>query len=98
MISFADTLIPLVGFAISAFLAFKFVLKGLFVGVPLVWLSFFARYELLTYLDDKYEAGVLAAVTLGFTGWVLGLIWCLPFTAIRLIINSEKGARINNDT
>ena len=55
---------------------------------------FFARYELLTYLDDKYEAGVLAAVTLGFTGWVLGLIWCLPFTVIRLIINSKKALEL----
>ncbi|BCO17638.1 hypothetical protein KUC3_04950 [Alteromonas sp. KC3] len=98
MISFADTFIPLVGFAISAFLAFKFTFKGLFVGVALVWLSFFARYELLTYLDETYETGILAAVTLGFTGWVLGFIWCLPFTVIRLIINSKKGARINNDT
>ena len=87
MISFADMFVPLVGFAISAFLAFRFTLKGLFVGVAIVWLSIFARYELLTYFDETYETGVLAAVTLGFTGWVLGFIWCLPFTVIRLIIN-----------
>jgi hypothetical protein len=89
MAEFSDWFMPLLGFITSAFAAYKFKLRGLFVGIILFWLSMVLRLEALMYFDSSYSPGILGAASNIF-GWVLGLGWCIMFYIASLVVQHKK--------
>lgn len=66
------------GLLISAYVAFRFSVIGFVTGVLVWWLSIIIRLEVLMYLDPNYSPGVIGGVQ-ALYGWVVGVVWCLPF-------------------
>ncbi|WP_444917908.1 hypothetical protein [Microbulbifer sp. JMSA003] len=69
----------------SAYLAYRYALRGLLAGVILVWFGGILSMEVLILLDPDYSPGVLGAAKFLFGG-VVGLLWCAPFYAINIAV------------
>jgi|GEM_PF-6422458 len=84
MAEFANWFIPIMGFIVSAFVAYKYKLWGLASGVVLFELSVVLRLEALIYFDLNYSPGVSGAASV-ISGVIIGLVWCTVFYFINLI-------------
>jgi hypothetical protein len=84
MAEFANWFIPIIGFIVSAFVAYKFKLWGLVAGTVLYELSVVLRLEVLMYFDSSYSPGVSGAAST-ISGLVIGLAWCSIFYFVNLI-------------
>ncbi|TRX58109.1 hypothetical protein [Thalassomonas sp. M1454] len=84
MAEFVNWFIPIVGFVVSAFVAYKYQLWGLAAGAVLFELSVVFRLEALMYFDSNYTPGVSGATSV-ISGVIIGLVWCTVFYFINLI-------------
>ena len=71
--------------SLSAFISYRWKYYGFIVGVIIFWALGILRMEALMLVDTEYEPGVLGAAWVLIVGWVLGAIWCLPFTIGKVI-------------
>ncbi|MFC6635021.1 hypothetical protein [Microbulbifer taiwanensis] len=85
----ASTGILIAGAALSALLAYRWLYLGFFLGIVIFWFSGVVRVEVLMLLDKSYEPGVGGTAWVVITGWLLGIIWCLPFSIARFFISKK---------
>jgi hypothetical protein len=85
MAHFVDIGVLVIAAILSAALVLRFRIIGFFIGVVTVWALGILRIELLYRLEPQRDAAMLDASWVAVLGWIVGVIWCLPFFAGRLL-------------
>jgi len=75
---------------LSALAAYHWKFHGLIIGIFIFWALGILRMEFLMLIDTEYEPGVLGAGWVLIIGWLLGAIWCLPFTIAKVIVLKKQ--------
>ena len=99
MTYFADTGVLVIAAIVSAALVLRFGVIGFLIGVVTVWALGILRIELLYRLDPQRDAAMLDAAWVAVLGWLVGVIWCAPFLAGRLLFRwRRQRQRVRYDT
>ncbi len=87
---FADIGVLVLAAIISAALVLRFGVIGFVIGVVSVWALGILRIQLLYRIDPQRDAAMLDAAWVAVLGWIVGVLWCAPFLAGRLLFRWRR--------
>jgi len=90
MAHFADHGVIVIAAIISAGLVLRMGFIGFVIGVFSIWALGILRIELLYRLDPQRDTAVMDAAWVAVFGWIVGVIWCVPLLAGRLLFRRTR--------
>jgi hypothetical protein len=82
---------------VSAALVLRFGIIGFVTGVIAVWALGIVRIELLYRFDPQRDAAMNDAAWVAVVGWIIGVLWCAPFLAGRLLFRWRRRHRVRHE-